>query len=162
MRALNIRKAVMSDVETIYNLIDFYAKEGRLLQRSHASIYENLQSLYVVDVKGEIAGVAGLHILGQNLAEIRSLVVAPEHAGKGIGKVLVKHIVQETERLEIEKLLSLTYQVEFFKKCGFHIVEKESMPQKVWKDCINCPKFPACDETAMVIKVTSRTLAQIV
>ncbi|MGO4887977.1 N-acetyltransferase [Anaerobacillus sp. MEB173] len=159
---MNIRKAVMSDVDTIYHLIDIYAKEGKLLERTHASIYENLQSLYVVTVEQEIVGVAGLHILGKNLAEIRSLVVAPEHAGKGIGKQLVNHIMKETAKLEIEQLLSLTYQVEFFKRCGFTIVEKETMPQKVWKDCINCPKFPACDETAMVVYVPQHELVKVV
>ncbi len=146
-----IRKAVMSDVDTIYNLIEHYAKEGRLLSRPRISIFENLQSLYVVSEGDEILAIAGLHILWDNLAEIRSLVVSPEHAGKGIGKLLVDHIVSEAAKLEIEKLLSLTYQVEFFKRCGFTIVDKETMPQKVWKDCINCSKFPNCDETAMII-----------
>lgn len=148
-----IRKAVMSDVMTIYNLIDIYAKDGIVLARSRASIFENLQCMYVACENNDILGIAGLHILGENLAEIRSLITSPPHSGKGVGKALVARIAKETAKLEIDKLLSLTYQVEFFKKCGFEIVEKETMPQKVWKDCINCVKFSSCDETAMVIHV---------
>ncbi|WNF38545.1 N-acetyltransferase [Bacillaceae bacterium IKA-2] len=156
-----IRNAVMSDVMTIYNLIDLYAKDGIVLARTRASIYENLQSMYVATENNEILGIAGLHILGEDLAEIRSLIVSPSHSGKGIGKALVNQIVIETAKLEIEKLLTLTYQVEFFKKCGFEIVEKETMPQKVWKDCINCAKFPVCDETAMVNHVRSSKVVKV-
>jgi amino-acid N-acetyltransferase len=150
---MHIRKAVISDVTIICNLIDLYAKEGKLLPRTRTSICENLQSMYVATDNNEVLGFAGLHILWENLAEIRSLVVSPHHVGKGIGKALVYEIIKETAKLEIDKLLSLTYQVDFFNKCGFGIVDKETMPQKVWKDCINCSKFPNCDETAMVIYV---------
>lgn len=156
---MNIRKAVMSDVDTIYKLIEHYAQEGKLLARTRTSLCENLQSMFVVAEEDEILAVAGLHILWEDLAEIRSLVVAPNHAGKGIGKQLVNHIVEEAAKLEISKLLSLTYQVDFFKSCGFTIVEKETMPQKVWKDCINCSKFPNCDETAMLIQTNVLEIA---
>lgn len=147
-----IRKARVSDVEKIDELINSYAKKGVLLPRTRESLYENLQAIYVAEVDNYVVGTASLHILGPQLAEIRSLVVEENAAGQGIGKMLVNKIVLESEKMEIEKLLSLTYQVSFFEKCGFNIIDKIEMPQKVWKDCIHCSKFPSCDETAMVIQ----------
>ncbi|MGG3006031.1 GNAT family N-acetyltransferase, partial [Geobacillus stearothermophilus] len=94
--------------------------------------------------------VAGLHILGHDLGEVRSLVVSPDHMGKGIGRLLVHHIADEAARLGVKRLISFTYQVEFFRKCGFEIAEKATLPEKVWIDCVNCPKLDCCDETAMI------------
>jgi len=157
---MHIRRATMSDTDAIYQLIKHYALEGKLLSRTYASIYENLQNFYVADEGGAVTGVASLHILDKDLAEIRSLAVDPDHTGKGIGKELVKQIIYETNRLEIENLIALTYQIEFFTKLGFDIVDKQSLPQKMWKDCINCPKLPSCDETAMLKKVWQTELAK--
>ncbi|MDQ0197975.1 N-acetyltransferase [Neobacillus ginsengisoli] len=148
-----IRKAVMSDTESIYKLISEYAKEGKLLARTYSSIYENLQSFLVAVLNNEVVGITSLTILDQNLAEVRSLAVSPAYVGKGIGKALVLQIIKETENLEITKLISLTYQIEFFSKIGFNRVDKNELPQKMWKDCINCPKLHSCDETAMLLNV---------
>lgn len=150
---IKIRKAKISDVEAIFQLISMYAKKGILLPRTRESLYENIQVIFVATIDDQVVGTASLHILGKDLAEIRSLVVADEANGKGIGKLLVQKVVEEMEKLEISRLISLTYQVEFFEKCGFRVIEKEEMPQKVWKDCINCDKFPHCDEIAMAIDV---------
>lgn len=148
-----IRKAVMSDTEGIYKLISEYAKEGKLLARTYSSIYENLQSFVVAVLNDEVVGISSLTILDRNLAEVRSLAVSPAYVGKGIGKALVKQIIKETANLEINKLISLTYQIEFFSKLGFNPVDKNELPQKMWKDCIICPKLHSCDETAMLMNV---------
>jgi amino-acid N-acetyltransferase len=150
-----IRKAVMSDAESIYNLIAHYAEEGKLLARTYTSIYENLQSFYVAVIDGEVVGISCLHILDRDLAEVRSLAVSPNHVGKRIGYELVKQIMVETGGLGITKLIALTYQIKFFTKLGFIIVDKNDLPQKMWKDCINCPKLHSCDETAMLVNVAS-------
>ena len=148
-----IRKAIMSDTESIYQIISDYAKEGKLLPRTYASIYENLQSFIVAVLDNEVIGISSLTILDRNLAEVRSLAVSPAYVGNGVGKALVKQIIKETENLEITKLISLTYQVEFFSKLGFNRVDKNELPQKMWKDCISCPKLHSCDETAMFIDI---------
>ncbi|MFL6555658.1 MAG: N-acetyltransferase [Bacillus sp. (in: firmicutes)] len=148
-----IRKAVMSDTEGIFQLISHYAKEGKLLARAYSSIYENLQSFVVAVINNEVVGICGLTILDRNLAEVRSLAVSPGYIGKGIGKALVQQIIKETEDLEITRLISLTYQITFFSKLGFNQVDKNELPQKMWKDCINCPKLHSCDETAMLMNV---------
>jgi amino-acid N-acetyltransferase len=150
---IKIRKAKISDVDAIFDMITMYAQKGILLPRTRESLYENLQVISVATIDDQVVGTASLHILGKDLAEIRSLVVAEEGKGKGMGKLLVQQIVEETRKLEIDKLISLTYQVQFFEKCGFQVIEKTEMPQKVWKDCINCHKFPDCDEIAMAIYV---------
>jgi amino-acid N-acetyltransferase len=143
----------MGDTEAIYELIQTNADLGLLLPRSRLSLYENLQSLTVIDENGRIIGVGGLHILWKDLSEIRSLAIAPDKKGLGLGKELVSLLAKESFQLGIPRVLSLTYQVEFFHKCGFRIVQKETLPHKVWKDCMNCTKFPTCDETAMLLEM---------
>ena len=150
---INIRRAKLSDIEEIFGMIQMYVKDGILLPRSRESLYENIQVITVATLNDQVVGTASLHILGKDLAEIRSLVVANEANGKGIGKLLVKKIIEEAEQIGIPRLISLTYQVEFFEKCGFSVIQKTEMPQKVWKDCINCHKFPDCDEIAMAINL---------
>jgi amino-acid N-acetyltransferase len=150
---MQVRKANMSDTENIFQLILHYAKEGKLLARSYNSIYENLQSFYVAVEDNEVIGISSLHILDRDLAEVRSLAVDPKHSRKGVGKALVTEIMNDTKVLEIAKLIALTYQIEFFSKMGFQLVNKNDLPQKMWKDCLNCSKLHSCDETAMLINI---------
>lgn len=145
---MQLRKAVMQDVEAIHGLVGYYAAQGLLLPRSRLSLYESLQCFTVAVEEDRLLGVAGLHILWADLAEIRSLAVAPEATGRGIGRKLVETLVEEARSLGIPQVLALTYQRAFFERCGFHPVEKHSLPHKVWKDCLNCSKFPSCDEFA--------------
>ncbi|NNU83755.1 N-acetyltransferase [Geobacillus sp. BMUD] len=147
---MHIDHAVTSDVKEIHALIQHFAEKGLVLPRSLLSIYQHLQCMYVAKENKQIVGVGGLHILGHDLGEVRSLVVSPDHMGKGIGRMLVDHITNEAVRLGVKRLISFTYQIEFFKKCGFEIAEKATLPEKVWIDCVNCPKLDCCDETAMI------------
>lgn len=113
---MKICNAVTSDVKEIYSLIEVYAKEGVVLPRSLLSLYQYLQCLYVVKEEGEIVGVAGLHVLGEDLAEVRSLVVSHIYAGKGIGRMLVNHVINEAAKIKVSRVISLTYETEFFSK----------------------------------------------
>lgn len=121
-----------------------------MLPRSDRSLYEHLQCFTVAVDKGRVVGTAGLHILWRDLAEIRSLAVLPELQGQGVGRRLVDSLVDRATTLGIAQVLSLTYQTTFFSKLGFTTVQKESLPHKIWKDCIHCKKFYHCDEVAMV------------
>ncbi len=152
-KALTIRHATMQDVDQMLTIINRYAQQGLMLARTKLSICENLQSFIVAHDGQKVVGVAGLHILWEDLAEIRSLAIDESAKGLGIGKRLVLSLIEECKRMGIARVLSLTYQKEFFEKCGFHIVAKESLPQKVWKDCINCSKLPVCDEIAMIREI---------
>lgn len=150
---MRIRGAVIQDVEAIHRLIQANAQRGLLLPRGHGSIYESLQSFFLAEAEdtGDLLGVAALHVLWADLAEVRSLAVADHARGLGVGRQLVQAVVLRAGRMGIEKVLSLTMQVEFFRKCGFEVVDKIAFPRKVWKDCLGCPKLQACDEVAMQI-----------
>ena len=145
-----IRKAKLSDSEAIHKLVNHYAKKGLMLARSRSSIYEYIRNYSVMEIDGEVIGVGALTILWVDLAEVRTLAVKESFSGQGIGKKLVEHFLNEAKELGIRKVFTLTYQNAFFEKCGFKEISKENMPHKIWKDCLNCPKFPNCDEVLMV------------
>lgn len=150
---MEIRKAKLSDSEAIHKLVNHYAKKELMLPRSRSSIYEDIRNYSVVEVDDEVVGIGALSILWVDLAEIRTLAVKESFSGRGIGKMLVEHFIHEAKELEIKSVFTLTYQIEFFEKCGFQVTSKENMRHKIWKDCLNCPKFPNCDETLMMIEV---------
>ncbi|MCS7203312.1 MAG: N-acetyltransferase [Thermodesulfovibrio sp.] len=149
---MKIRKALIKDVKTIHKLINDFAKKGEMLPRSLNEIYENLRDFYLVEENNEIKGVCALHILWEDLAEIRSLVVKKEDQNRGIGSLLVKKCLREAGILGVKSVFVLTYIPQFFKKLGFREIDKTKLPQKIWGDCIKCPKFPECDETALIYK----------
>lgn len=150
VNAMIIRKAKLSDSETIHKLVNYYAKKGLMLARSRSALYEYIRNYSVMENEGEVIGVGALSILWADLAEVRTLAVQENCSGQGVGKKLVEHFLNEAKELGIKKVFTLTYQTEFFSKCGFHEVSKDQMPHKIWKDCLNCPKFPNCDEVLMV------------
>lgn len=148
---MKYRKATFKDIEAIYQLVADYAEEGVMLARSRNTLYETLRDMIVAeDTDGTIAGVGGLHIIWDRLAEVRTLAVAPQKTRQGIGAQIVKRLIAEGEQLGIEKVFTLTYKPGFFQTLGFETITKEELPHKVWKECIDCPKFPNCDEIAMV------------
>ena len=145
------RKATFADVEAIYELVADYAEQGVMLARSRNTLYETLRDMVVaIDDDGTLAGVGGLHVIWDRLAEVRTMAVSPAKRRRGIGAEIVRRLLEDGENLGIEKYFTLTYQPEFFKALGFVIINKEELPHKVWKECIDCPKFPNCDEIAMV------------
>lgn len=147
------RKAKISDVEEIYKLVNYYANKNQMLARSRSSMYEGIREFIVVKYNDELVGVGSLHIIWEDLAEIRALAVAPQHLKKGIGRKLVQLFIEEACELGIKRVFSLTYQPGFFKRCGFQDISKDDLPQKVWTECINCPHFPNCEENAVIIKI---------
>jgi len=144
------RKAKITDVEAIHALITHYADRGLMLARPRSLLYESLREFTVAVDQAQVVAAGSLHIIWEDLAEVRALAVSPGYTGRGIGRKLVKMFLDEAKDLAIPHLFALTYQQEFFAKCGFRVVPKESMPQKVWKECVNCPKFPNCEEVAML------------
>jgi amino-acid N-acetyltransferase len=143
------RKALMGDAEQIYELANFYAEKGQMLARTRHQIYENIRDFLIAEDRGEIVGAGALHMMWSDLAEVRTLAVAEAYKRKGIGREIVRGLLQEGEALGVKKFFALTYQPEFFRACGFGEEDKNNMPQKIWMDCINCPKFPNCDEICM-------------
>ena len=152
-----IRKARMSDVKGIHGLIAEYARKGDMLPRSLADIYENLRDYFVyLGDDGELVGSAAIHIMWEDLAEVRSLAVREGRMRRGVGTQLVESCISEAIMLGIDRVFALTYKPEFFEKLGFRVVDKAELPQKIWADCLKCSKFPDCDEVALVADFSGR------
>jgi amino-acid N-acetyltransferase len=148
--SMNVRSAQISDVETIYSLINSHAERDRMLFRSLADIYENLQSFTVAELDGKVVGCCALQVIWSDLAEIKSLAVDESNTEKGIGRILVNAATEQASQLGLPKIFALTLNSAFFEKLGFEIVEKEALPMKVWSDCARCPKQQNCDEIAVI------------
>ncbi len=156
MNTLKIRKPTVSDVRQMHRVINEFARREEMLPRSLNELYENIRDFYILDNKGDIIGLCALHVLWEDLAEIRSLAVKKEFQKKGIGRKLLKRCLEEAKRLGIKKVFALTYHPEFFVKSGFRKAEKTELPQKIWGDCLKCPKFPECDEDAVIIDLDNK------
>lgn len=148
-----IRKAILPDVEEMFELVNYYADKGLMLPRSRSTLYENIRDFVVIEIDGEIIGIGALHVLWKDLAELRTLAVKDNMVKQGVGRQIVEFILKEAKELKIQKVFTLTYQPGFFEKLNFTIIEKETMPHKVWTDCINCPKFPNCNEICLEIDI---------
>ena len=148
----NYRSAVFADVEDIYNLIAGYAAQGLMLPKPHNVLYENIREFVVaVEVETEkIVGTGALHLTWNELAEVRSMAVHPDYKRQGIGAEIVKRLLLLGEEVGVKKFFTLTYSPEFFELLGFRVTTRESLPHKIWKECIDCPKFANCDEIAMI------------
>lgn len=150
---LNLRKARILDVPQIHGLVNSFAAQGAMLGRSRSELYEGLRDFFVLEREGVVLGCSALHINWEDLAEVRSLAVAAEMQGQGLGKTLVNACVDEARSLGIARVFALTYRAKFFEGLGFSKVPKESLPQKVWSDCLKCPQFPNCDEDAVLMEL---------
>lgn len=150
---MRIRKAKISDLKQVHKLINDFARREQMIPRSLNEIYETLRDFVVCEDYGDICGVCALHIMWEDLAEIRSLAVDKKYQKKGIGKTLVKQCLKEAKALGLKRIFALTYQPAFFKKIGFLDIDKSSLPQKIWGDCLRCHKFPECDEQAVIINL---------
>jgi amino-acid N-acetyltransferase len=146
-----IRKAQIADVKDIQKLLMIFASRGDMLSRSLSELYESVRDFYVVEEGGVLQGVAALHIVWDDLAEVRSVAVLEDAGRKGIGGRLVEACISEAREIGLKRIFCLTYKPNFFAKHGFRLVDKAELPHKVWGDCIKCPKFPDCDENAMIL-----------
>ena len=146
-----LRKARIADVKDIQKLLMIFASRGDMLSRSLSELYESVRDFYVVEEGGILLGAAALHIVWDDLAEVRSVAVAEDVGRKGIGGRLVDACISEAREIGLRRIFCLTYKPDFFAKHGFHLVDKSELPHKVWGDCIKCPKFPDCDENAMIL-----------
>src|SRR5512135_996580 len=149
-----IRKATLTDIKSIQSLVNQYADTGQMLPRTLNELYEHLRDFYVFEENGELIGVCALHVSWDGLAEIRSLAVRKDRARRGIGSDLVRQCLSEAASLQVARVFVLTYQDVFFRKLGFSDVDKKELPHKIWTDCLNCIKFPNCDESSLIINIT--------
>ncbi len=148
-----IRKATIEDIKSIHAMLKHYGEKGVLLARPLSKLYDHLRDFTVYTEPQNtrnIIGCCALQFCWEDLAEIRSLAVTEPMIGKSIGRQLVEHAFEEAKHYKIKSLFTLTYQPRFFEKFGFIIIDKADLPLKIWSDCIQCVKFPDCDEIAML------------
>lgn len=145
-----VEKAKIADVTQIHKLINGFADRGLMLARPLSEIYESIRDFFVIRDGEEVIGCAALHVSWSDLAEIRSVAVAEESQRHGLGAKLVAACLKEADELGIKTVFCFTYRPDFFKSQKFVDVEKKELPRKVWTDCFRCPKFPDCDEIALI------------
>jgi amino-acid N-acetyltransferase len=144
------RKAKIEDIKQIQHLINTFAKQDLMLPRSLNELYENIRDFWVVEENKKITGCAALHVSWDDLAEIKSVAVAKNRQARGLGKELISVCLNEAKQLGAKKIFVLTYKPDYFKKFGFKRVATRNLPHKIWAECINCCKFPNCQEIALL------------
>jgi len=147
---MTIRHARVSDAPVIGELVNFYAERGRMLHRSQESLYDALREFLVAEQDGRIVGCVAVDVFWADLAEIKSLAVAENACGRGWGKNLVDAAIKDARQLGVTRLFALTYEQAFFEKCDFTVVDRDTLPEKVWRECFICPQKDHCDEIAMM------------
>ena len=145
-----VEKAKIPDIPQIHQLINYFANNGEMLPRPLSELYEDIRDYFVIREGERVVACAALHVSWSDLAEIRSVAVAEDSQGKGLGARLVAACLKEAAEIGITTIFCFTYQPDFFKRHKFVDIDKMELPRKVWTDCFRCPKFPNCDETALI------------
>jgi amino-acid N-acetyltransferase len=147
---IEVRKASMQDIPPLLELINGYAAKGIMLPRTEFELSENMRDFTVAYEGNRLAGCGALHFYSPTVGEVRSLAVAESHKTHGIGRLIVESLVYEAKMYGLDAVFAFTYVPGFFSKVGFYETERGELPLKAWKDCLRCPKFHSCDETAVL------------
>lgn len=147
---LTVRKASMPDIHALLKLINGYAAQGVMLPRTEFEMSENIRDFTLAFSDGELVGCGALHFYSPTSGEVRSLAVDPNVKSRGVGRAIVEALEREAVEYRLHSIFAFTYVTGFFEKLGFEEVERGALPLKAWKDCLRCPKFQSCDETAVI------------
>ncbi|HUJ23496.1 MAG TPA: N-acetyltransferase [Bryobacteraceae bacterium] len=147
---IELRKARMSDIARLLELINGYAARGIMLPRTELEISEVLRDFSVAYSGDQLVGCGALHFYTPTTGEIRSLAVQESAKSHGIGRRMVEMLLEEAHEYSLDAVFAFTYVADFFRKLGFEAVERGALPLKAWKDCLRCPKFHCCDEVAVM------------
>jgi amino-acid N-acetyltransferase len=150
-----VEKARIIDVPQIQQLVNYFADKGLMLARPLSEIYEDIRDYFVIREADKIVACGALHVSWADLAEVKALAVAEEYQKKGLGGRIIEACLREAKTLGMPIIFTLTYSPEFFEKEGFSRVDKMKLPRKVWTECFHCPKFPDCDEVALIYKLNA-------
>ena len=148
---VKVDRARVGDASSVHRLISRFADKGEVLPRALSEIYDGIRDYFVVRKEGRVVACAALHVTWVDLAEIRSLAVDEQEQKQRIGSLLVQACIDEAKELGIPKIFCLVRKAAFFEKHGFQLIDKTELPQKVWAECFRCPKFPNCDEVALIL-----------
>jgi amino-acid N-acetyltransferase len=147
---IKVDRARVGDASSVHHLISSFADKGEVLPRALSEIYDGIRDYFVVRKGSRVVACAALHVTWVDLAEIRSLAVDEQEQKQRIGSLLVQACVDEAKELGIPKIFCLVRKPAFFERYGFKLIDKTELPQKVWAECFRCPKFPNCDEVALI------------
>jgi len=147
---IKVDRARVSDAPSLHQMISHFADKGEILPRALSEIYEDIRDYFVVRKGGQVIACAALHVTWVDLAEIRSLAVDEKEQNQKIGSLLIQACLEEAKELGIPRVFCLVRKPAFFEKHGFKLIDKTELPQKVWAECYRCPKFPNCDEVALI------------
>ncbi len=148
---IEVERAAVADVRAIHELVNGFARRGEMLPRTMAEIYESLRDFSVIRHGAELIACGALHVMWEDLAEVRSLAVREDRQSQGLGALLVRAHLDEARELGLSTAFALTYRPAFFERLGFRQADVMTLPRKVWNECYRCPKFPTCNEIAVVI-----------
>ncbi len=148
-----IEKAKIPDVPQMHKLINQFADKGDMLPRPLSELYETVRDFFVIRQGEQVSACAALHVCWSDVAEIRSVAVTERSQKQGLGDLLIEACLQEAGALGMDSVFCFTYKPDFFKRHGFVIIDKMELPRKVWTDCLRCPKFPNCDEVALIYRL---------
>jgi len=151
-KTLVVEKAKISDAPQIHKLANHFAQKGEMLPRALSEIYENIRDFFVIREGDKVVACAALHVYWSDLAEVRGVAVAEEMQNQRLGARLIEACIDEARELGIPQAFCLTYRASFFERQGFKRVDKAELPRKIWSECYRCPKFPDCDEVAMIYR----------
>ncbi len=157
---MKAEKAKLSDVPQIHKLVNGFGSQGMMLLRPLSEIYENIRDFFVVRDCDRVIGCGALHILWGDLIEIKSVAVSEDYQRKGVGAIVVNSCLEEAQEIDVPVVFVLTYKKDFFAGFGFMEVDKMELPRKVWGECQRCPKYPDCDEIAMVLRMKPQAEAK--
>jgi amino-acid N-acetyltransferase len=147
---MKVDRAKVSDAISVHQMISHFADKGEILPRALSEIYEDIRDYFVVRKGNQVIACAALHVTWVDLAEIRSLAVDEKEQNQQIGSLLIQACLEEVKELGIPRVFCLVRKPAFFEKHGFKLIDKMELPQKVWAECYRCPKFPNCDEVALI------------
>ncbi len=147
---IKVDRARVSDATSMHRMISHFADKGEMLPRALSEIYDGIRDYFVVRKGSQVIGCVALHVTWVDLAEIRSLAVDEQEQNQSIGSLLVQACLEEAKELGIPRVFCLVRKPAFFERHGFQLIDKTELPQKVWAECYRCPKFPNCDEVALI------------
>jgi amino-acid N-acetyltransferase len=147
---IKVDRARVGDANSMHRLISHFAEKGEMLPRALSEIYDGIRDYFVIREGGQVIACAALQVTWADLAEIRSLAVEEKEQNQKIGSLLIQACLKDAKELGISRVFCLVRKPTFFEKHGFRLIDKKELPQKVWAECYRCPKFPDCDEVALI------------
>jgi amino-acid N-acetyltransferase len=131
-----LRRARTGDVREIRRLVDLYSDDRILLSKATVTLYEDVQEFWVAELDGTVVGCGALHVMWEDLAEVRTLAVDPAVRGRGIGHALLSRLLDVAAEVGVERVFCLTFEVDFFRAHGFSVLDGTPVDAAVFEQLL--------------------------